>query len=351
MPDESNDNATEVLFERGTLLDLFIGKPTFQKKLRPNDLLVEGIDPKAVYLGHKFLLSKKATERLTQIEGQARSTLADKSLEFPLSGARFVYYASLQDVLEEMRKLKTAWGVAVSELIRKYPDLKTEQLAVLDKQCETLAASALSKATMGRADLQKKLDSWVAAQKLENRSLYPSADSLPKMFSFEWRMFKVSGLTGMESMSSLQADDLLNAQNQLREDLQKWVRSAAVEMHKSLGDAAANALNLLNKNDKMQPRNLKPLFNAFETFKAVDFTGASSFQEVIDRMRSTFGVIDTQGELDYDRIADNLNNGPGMESFRKLLEKVSTLAVDKVAEEAGLNSLRSVGDLKRVIEV
>jgi hypothetical protein len=350
MPNE--DQATEVLFDRGTLMDLYIGKPTFQKKLRQTDILMEGIDNNALYLGHKFLLSKTATEDLVNIEGRARRALSDKSIEFPLSGARFVYYRALTDVLLELKALRDEWNEAVADLIRRYPELKQEQLAVLDSQYERLMQNELAKTPAGEQQAKRlKLTSWLEQQKLNDRNLYPPAESLRQVFHFEWRMFKISALSGMEEMSSLSQDALLEAQTQLRQDLQHWVRSASVEMHRALGEAAANSLTMLTEKGKLNPRNLKPLFDAFDTFKAIDFTGASNFREVVDRMRSTFGLLDAQGNLDYEQIAFNINNTAGMDTFRSLLTKISELAVDQVAETAGLDALRSVGEFKRVIEV
>jgi hypothetical protein len=341
-----------VLFNRGTLMDLYIGKPTFQKKLRQSDLLVEGIDTNAVYLGHKFLLSKKATEELVTLEGRARRALADRSLEFPLSGARFVYYQALTGVLSELKGLRDEWNAAVEDLLVRYPELKAEQLAVLDGHYETMMANELAKTPAGdRPQKEVTLRNWLEQEKLNNRGLYPQVEGLRSVFHFEWRMFKISALSGLEQMSTLDQDALFQAQDQLRQDLQNWVRTAAVEMHRVLGEAAANALSMLNKREKLNPRNLRPLFDAFETFKAIDFTGSSSFQEVVDRIKSTFGIMNADGNLDYERIADRINHTADMTMFRDLLSKVADLATDQIAEEAGITALKKVGEFQRVIEV
>jgi hypothetical protein len=349
---ENEQKAEQILFDRGILMSLFIGKPTFQKKLKQGDILVEGIDSSAIYLGHKYLLSKKATEDLVNIEGRARRALADKSMEFPLSGGRFVNYHALPEISEELAELKLEWENAVRELIASYDTLKSEQLAVLDRQCETLMSNQLSKTPFAEKALQTaKLTSWLEQQKINNRNLYPLAEQLPELFKFQWRVFKLSAPTGLEEMSTLDQRMLAEAQQALQRDLQLWVRTASMEMHRALGEAAANALQMLDKNKKLNPRNLKPLFDAFETFKAVDFTGASSFQEVVANIKSTFGIIDAQGNLDYERIADQVSNTQSMSTFRGLLAKVSELATDQVAETAGIEALRSVGEFKRIIEV
>jgi Protein of unknown function (DUF3150) len=344
--------ATEVLFNRGILMDLYIGKPTFQKKLSSKDLLLEGVDTKAMYLGHKYLLAKTATETLVSLEGRGRRALADKSLEFPLSGARFVTYTALPDILEEMRTLQNHWRAAVDSLLADYPKLQEEQLAVLDKQCETFMKQKIEATpAIQRGEVTKKLGEWLVAQRRENRALYPPQDKLRLMFHFEWRMFKISSVSGLEQMSTLDQAEVASAQRQLRADLQKWVVDASVEMHKVLGFSAANALRLLDQNGKLNPRNLKPLFDAFETFKAIDFTGASSIQAVVDQMKTTFTQLKSNGDLDYERISETVNRDDKLSNFRELLSRVSELAQDEVAERISSDALRSTGDFKRVIEV
>jgi hypothetical protein len=152
-------------------------------------------------------------------------------------------------------------------------------------------------------------------------------------------------------MSTLDAQALLRAQQQVRQDLEQWVRQAAVEMHKTLGEAAANAKRLLEKNDKLNPRNIKPLFDAFETFNAIDFTGASTFHQTIERIKQTFGKKKPDGTMDMELTNDEIHASPhGMSEFRQLLGALSTLAVDDVAEQAGIKSLQA-GEFRRVVEV
>lgn len=358
----------EVLFNRGTLFDLFIGKPTFQKKLRPNDVLLEGIDENVLYLGHKKLLPKKAMERLVTLEGQARTALSNRSIPFPLSGARFVYYDALQDILEELQGIKIEWDRAVDELYTEYPKLKEEQLSQLENQAMVLYSQELAKlpqpqvnqmlAQQQEANLaaewnekKARLDSWLEQQKAINQSLYPNVEEVKGLFSFQWRMFKVSGLSGGEEMSTLDAQALLRAQQQVRQDLENWVRQAATEMHRTLGEAAANAKRLLEKNDKLNPRNIKPLFDAFETFNAIDFTGASTVHQTIERIKQTFGRQRPDGTVDMELTNDAIHGTyHSMNEFKSLLGTLSTMAVNAVAEEAGIRAL-SVGEFRRVVEL
>ncbi len=347
-----SDEITEVLFQRGTLFGLHIGRPTFQKKLRPTDVLLEGIDPEALYLGHKKLLPKEAQEKLVTLEGKARTALSSKSLEFPLSGGRFVFYAALPDVVKSLQDLKKEWDQEVRALIREYPDLKARQLQTLAEQCRTLREKALSQvAGEMRLVRERELDNWMDGQRIQNEELYPSVDLLPKKFYFEWRMFKISPLSGTEEMSTIDEQGLADAKKVLREDLQAWVHQAATDMHKILGETALNAKEQLEKHGRLNPRSLRPLFEAFETFKAVDFTGSSHFQRVVDEIRQRYGCVDLLGELDMNRTAAAVNDPIGSGQFRELLGTVANLASTKIAETAGRNAVKSSGAFDRVLDL
>ena len=224
---------TEVFFDKGTLFDLYIGKPTFQKKLRSNDMLLEGtVNEDAFYLGHKKLLPKEAMARLLTLEGHARTALAGRSLEFPLSGARFVYFRALPDLLVRLRALQTEWRTAVQELVSGYPELKAQQLAALDKQSEDLMGAELAKLTADqRKARQPELNDWLEQQKLQHRKLYPQVEELPAMFHFSWRMFKVSAMEGLEEMNTLQQDELIAAKAQIAQLKALGYSSREVGMH------------------------------------------------------------------------------------------------------------------------
>lgn len=345
---------TEILFDKGTLMDLYIGKPTFQKKLRSNDVLLEGsINEDAIYLGHKKLLPKEAMARLVTLEGHARTALAGRSLEFPLSGARFVYFRALPDLLVRLREIQTQWGQAVSELITTYPELKTKQLEILDKQSEDLKDQQLNGLSADqRKAREPELKDWLEQQKLQHRRLYPPVEELPKMFHFSWRMFKVSAMEGLEEMNTLQQSELIAARDALRNDLQTWVKTATADMHKALGEAAAQAKNLLEKQGKLNPKNLRPLFEAFETFNAIDFTGSSDWRKQVDQARERFIKRNTDGSINFDLTSEAINGTHfATAEFKSLLGAIGGLAVQQVAEEAGRSAISRVGAFRRFVEV
>lgn len=335
-------------------MDLYIGKPTFQKKLRSNDVLLEGtVNEDAFYLGHKKLLPKEAMSRLVTLEGHARTALAGRSLEFPLSGARFVYFRALPDLLVRLRALQVEWRAAVQELVATYPSLKAKQLEALDKQSLDLMEAELLKLTAEQKKTrQPELLDWLEQQKIQHRKLYPSVDELPSMFHFSWRMFKVSAMEGLEEMNSLQQDELLAARDALKADLQSWVKTATADMHQALGEAAAQARNLLEKQGKLNPKNLRPLFEAFETFNAIDFTGSSDWRKQVDSARERFIKRDADGSINFELTSEAINGTNfATTEFKSLLSSIGSLATQQVAEEAGRVAISRVGAFRRFVEV
>jgi len=165
-------------------------------------------------------------------------------------------------------------------------------------------------------------------------------------------MFKISAADGMTALGTMEKDELLAAQKKIKDDMQKWVKEASAALHKKLGESALHAAELLKKQGKLNPKNLRPLFDAFEEFKAVDFTGSSDFHAKIEDIRKKFMAMDENGKVDFTKIAESVNaTKAGMDSFNDLLGSLGTLAVDSVAEGAGISSLTKVGEFKRLVEL
>lgn len=340
---------TRVLFDTGTLFHLYIGRWTGNKKMNESDLLIDEVDKSAFYIGHKKLLPREAQETLQFLEGQSRTFLANRSVPFPIGNARYVAYHALREVLDRLNGFKARWNLAVNDLIEGYPRFMEEQLDRLDRQARALADKEGSKAApYAYAAKMKELDDWMRKQRALNRSLYPDVSELRGRFNFEWRMFKLSPLEGMEQMSTLDADTLLEEQNRVRQDLNRWVSEVSVMMHQQLGEAAAQAKRLLEENGKLNPKNLRPLFEAFETFSAVNFSGNSTFIDTINSIRARFLRQSGSGETDWQLTAEQVNHST--EEVRSLLTAMSDLAVNDTAKQAGIQSVRA-GQFGRVIDL
>lgn len=343
------DGVIDILFARGTLFHLFIGRWTGNKKLREQDLLLEKeVDKAAIHIGHKKLMPPEAWFRIQRIDGRARAFLDARSLPFPLGNSRYVPYSKLQEVLTGLQELVPMWEEAITFLVDNYDRFKAEQLERLSQQNHALADAELGKASPDkRASRREELTQWESDQERINRNLYPTPNQLRSKFNFEWRMFRVSPLEGIEQMTGLDAATVIAEHQRVVESSKQFVREAAAMLHRELGEAAENARKLLEANGRLSARTLRPLFEAFESFQSLSF-GTSDAQGTIEQIRHRYFRESGDGEPNWELTTELVNGS--REELQNLLTSISKFATEDVAEAAGLRSIRS-GDFSRVIDV
>ena len=330
------DDVVDVLFSTGTLVSLYIGRWTGNKKLRPSDVFLEGkVDDNAIYLGHKKMMTRGSLQPFSRQENGARNFLSRNSIRFPIGHSFFVNNKTLPSVLEGLIERKRAWLESLASFIENYEEEKTKQLDVLGDQSRKLAKESLYHT--------EDVDNWVDKQREKNLSLYPKSSDLERRFPFSWRLFKVTNASAIGSMSEDEAEALADAQRQLQREAQQWLREASAALHKSLGEAAQNAVLLLDRQGKLNPKNLRPLFDAFEVFKAVDFTDSSEFHTVIDSIREQYL------SQNLSEVAEEIANSK--DDFTLLLNRVATLAENNIAEQAGMASLSSSASFGRFLDL
>ena len=339
----------QVVFKRGVLFDINVSRWSALHQMKTNDLLLEKLNRKVIYPGHKKLLPEDAGYPLVHIESTIRTFVRKNSMDFPISGAVFVSFKTLPKMLKGLKDLKAEYEEEAAKLCANFPAIKDKQVAVLDDEARKIAVQNGLYDPLTSAPDREILKNWLKDQHTQHLELYPKQEDLPAKYSVSWTMFKVNPLdAGTASLLPTEDAEVIAAhQKKLHDDMEKWVKSKATEMHKLLGDAAKQAANLLAENGKLNPKNLKPLFNAFETFKAVDFAG-SSFEDVIKDIESKYLVTDTSGETDFKSVAASINSST--DEFGALLQTVGALAVEEVAEKAGAVALAN-SEFKRVVEV
>lgn len=330
------------IFSKGTLFDLDIGRWGAIKRMTDDDMLLKGVDKNVLYLGHKKLLPRSATKKLSIVEGKARSYLVAHSVEFPIAGARFVTFKALPGVMKSLNYHKVAFFKAVDELLAEYPELKDRQIKQLNVQAESFAANEIAKVPMDKREVKsEELKSWVEQQAKNHKAYYPEVNKLKERYRFDWRVYKLSPL---DAATEVDADALALFQEKYEQDIEMWAKNAATTMHKALGEAAAQAKAMLEKQGKLNPKNLKPLFQAFETFNSVDFTGKSSFQEVIANIKQKYNGVESAAEaINSTEEAKN--------EFANLLGAMGALALEETAEEAGVLALHESGFEGRVVDL
>lgn len=348
----NEEQSINILWSHGVLLDLGIGRSLFQKKLKEKDMLLDELNGDVFHLGHKKLIPKTVMSDIVLHESNARIYLKNHSIDFPISGARFVYYKSLSQTVQYLTECKAKWEVAVAKFIEGYDDVKEAQILLLNKEAERIMEKELSGYSGELLEKKKsELGQWLSSQEFENRSMFPSKDKLQSMFRFGWTLFKINALDGVSALSAMEEDAVLEAQAKLKEEMKVWVKQSMTAIHKSLGEAAAHTKAILEKNGKLQPKNLKPLFEAFEVFRSLDFTGNSDFQMILKDVEDKF-FVKKGSNVEFDSSADSINSSDeSIAELKGLLGTISSLAIEETAELAGVEAINKVGEFKRLIEV
>lgn len=339
----------QVVFKKGVLFDINISRWSALHQMQTNDLLLDKLNRKIVYPGHKKLLPEEASYPLIHLEGKIRTCVRKNSMDFPISGAVYVNFKTLPKMLKELKKLKAEYEAEAQKLYDNWESIKEKQIDALNEEARKIAAqNGLYEPATPAAD-REILKQWLKEQQKKHAELYPKKELLLAKYAVSWTMFRVDSLesTAASLFDEADAAALLAHQEKLQKDMQLWVKAKAAEMHQAIGKAALQAKQLLAENGKLNPKNLKPLFAAFEQFKAVDFAG-SSFEQVIEDIEKKYLVSDPKGETDFKAVAESVNGST--DAFGELLEQVSQLAVEEVAEKAGAVAL-SGSDFKRVVEI
>lgn len=338
----------QVVFKKGVLFDITIGRWSALHQMKTNDLLLEKLNRKVIYPGHKKLLPEEASFPIVHLEGKIRSFVRRNATDFPISGAVFVTFKALPKMLKGLKKLKAEYEEAAANLCESFESLKSKQVDVLDTEARKIAVqNGLYEPTTPASD-RETLKKWLKDQHAQHLGLYPEQKDLPAKYYISWRMFRVNPLdeTAATMMKEEDAEFLVKQQEQLKQDLEMWVKDKAAEMHKKLGEAAKQAQQLLAENGKLNPKNLKPLFAAFEEFEAIDFAG-SDFEKAIEDVKKKYLVAAADGEPDFKTTAEAVNASTA--EFEGLLATFSELAVEEVAKKAGAVALAN-SEFKRVVE-
>lgn len=339
----------QVVFKKGVLFDITIGRWSALHQMKTNDLLLTTLNRKVVYPGHKKLLPEEASFPLVHLEGKIRSFVHKKALDFPISGAVFVNFKTLPEMLSGLRELKTAYEAAAKNLYDHYEEMKTKQIQVLNEEARKIAVQNGLYEPHTPPGEREVLKQWLKTQQEQHSKLYPDREQLLAKYYVTWHMFRVSPLdeSAAVAMKDEDVEFITHQQEQLKQDLELWVKVKAAEMHQKLGEAAKQAKQILADNGKLSPKNLKPLFTAFDEFSAIDFAG-SSFEIAIKDIKQKFSTNGPNDGQDFKSIAASVNSSA--QEFSSLLSTLADLAIEDVAKKAGAAALAN-SEFRRIVEV
>ena len=340
----ATETLTQALYEKGTLIAVRVSRWTGQKKITKKDLLLDDtLNDHVIYPGHMKLLPPEAGDDVSDIEYKARKLLAAVSVPFlGFDGIRYVKLDVLPGVLKELPELREKFDASVESLIKMYPDLKKKQLDQIDKQLSAIALEALKKAKPENyAARELEVKTWHDKAYAFYESCYPDDAKLKKSFQFSWRAFQL--------VPNQAALDVVGAESSgaLDSDLQEWMKTTAAETHMALGDAVANAKELLASKTTLPPRSLKPLYEALQQFVAQDLTESSPYKEAIQNLLKQFHA--GKDGPNYEAMSKSLSLDSVRYTFNESLASLSPLALQSTAEQAGKDALMKAEAFSRLV--
>jgi len=340
----------EILFKKGILVDLDVHQWRAQKKLTKEDLLLDKtIQEDLYYTGHKKLLPKKALAPLIEIEGKARLELDARSSPFPIAKARFVTFPVLNELMDVLGKYQKEFFKALDELILNYDEFKGEQLALLDAQIQAIADEDLKKAPPDQQKIRKiALHDWVTNQMTLVRQLYPPQEQLHQRFGFEWRLFKITNAEGVEG-SGLSQEAIKVINKKLDGDMQDWVKDTTKDSLQELGEAAKHLYELMDKQGKLHPKNLKRFFEAADKFVASEFLD-SKYVGLVNTMKTQY-LVETDGDPNWELMAQNMSFIHNQNSLKNVLAIIAELAAEEKASAIAIETIKKSEEFGRVVDI
>lgn len=366
MTEQTVNEQTAFLWKRGLVVKVSASCPEFTRQLTEEDMLLEPgtLKSKTIRAGFKRLISEAALQPINHQVNRARNLVARSGTQFPLGGY-YVTNTSLPAVLDELTEIRRLHEEARQQFLDNYDAYKEQQLRALADQNMALATEqiekirgALVQANLPPAEAQKILEEhwvrlmqWAQDQESKNRKLLPAKDRLGQI---ELRVYpvRVQAADSFEQLDDERAHAMAAEQQAMLREIRDWARNAMRDVHRVLGEKASHVSQLLVRDGKLTPRSLAPLFEAFDSFKNLDMTGASEFRAQVDAIRQRFGVTDSTGAIDLQRTASAISDtDTARENFRGMLSVIGQLAEENVADQAGVRALGSDTDFGRFVDV
>jgi len=159
------------LFDLGYLMSLRVGSWSGRRMVSKEDMEamgvnVENIPENLVNYGRKLLVPKETLDVLRRIEQRSRKFLNNWSKDFGITNTHFVPVKNLENIENELVKMRKEFYYEVDGFINKFESLKEE----MEKQYPEFWNKCL-------------------------KDLYPSPESLRERFHFNWSLFKIGSLS------------------------------------------------------------------------------------------------------------------------------------------------------------
>jgi len=263
------------IFVDGVLFDIDIHWWKGWTKLELEDIdKEEGELPAIFKLGTKRILNPEAFKDFSVIESRARTLVDDLCFPFMISTVRFVPFATLPQLVEELTKLQKAFYAFVEQFVFYYDDNKL---------------SFMNRYPKYALKLNKK---------------YPDTMEIRGKFYFSWKLFEMSMPKEIkaEFLSDSERERLqklfTESQDKVNSQLEGWVDRVGMAMRKEIGLVCKNMNDSLEKGKVIRESTLERTRETIKRLRSMNFIGDPQVEDMLsDLERNVPGNFDRDNAL------------------------------------------------------
>lgn len=267
----------QLVSREGVLINVSVRYWRASKKLAASDVGLDEnqINDRLISLGHKKLLPRDSLKNFALIESRAHSLVEANSFPFLNGIARFLPNAKLEEVCRGLEGLKQEFDQEQADFMSNYSDLRTRAYGEWRESARRLMT-----------------DPTVFMSNLEQA--FPSADSMPKYFSFTHSVFqlevpdKLTASSVKPELVIARARAAESAKARLDAGVNEFVADAVATLRRETHQLCTDMLASMQggKTEAVHQKTLNRLVKFIEKFRALNFAGDRDMEQQLETARS-----------------------------------------------------------------
>lgn len=259
------------VFIDGVLVDLKISYWRGKAPLKPEDLGIDASSiPDIFSLGRKLIIPKESLAKFDGINARAAYLVSQFTFPFPTGHSRFVPYAVLPQVMEELTDLSKRFQEEVGKFVENYDEYR---VLMVKKYPEHEAA--ILKAYIPRDRLHEKFGFSYALYEV----------TLPKGLKY-----RLTDARAVKEESEIRQKKLQEAEEEYRRQFQAqmdgFLSGLVGKLRESVAEAAVKVSERISKGEMITKGSLDSLRRTIERFKALNFVGDSEVEEALAKLEA-----------------------------------------------------------------
>ena len=310
----------DALTQRGVLINVSVRYWRACKKLNPEDLgLSRGqVDDRLISLGHKRLVPKESLQQLALFEGRAHALVEENTFPFLGGIAPYLPNAKLAEVNGKLKTIREDFQMEQEEFLEQYSDLRDAAL----NEWRTVAHGLVD----DPARLLAVID-----------SAFPSAERMPRYFSFDVRTFQIAvpdvpqaqliDIATQQELIEVRRQAAEEARREIGQSCQEFVTDCVATLREQTATLCSEMLQTIDGTKSVHQKTLNRLVRFIDHFRELNFAQDSEMEEQLDRVRKEL-LVRTAGEYrDSDFARAQLVNG-----LTTLRDRASDMAKADIAQ-------------------